>query len=255
LKRSAVELQGGPIECALSELQPVEIHLVEQEAKNVLWERVVGRHHYLGYRSYRRGRNLRYLVYGGGWLIGEIGWKSGSLKHRFLILDGVRVKNLASHLLGRNVRMVKERWRSRYGVRPYVLETFIDPLYSGACYRAAGWKRVGRTKGYAKLHCGYRYRGRQKEVYVVEAEFRKIIGCKERSCPQRRSRTEAREGKLRMMVQEVGYDPDLIDWAEIEEGMVGRLAEELREFHGLFADCFSRSEQRQLGESYLRGRW
>jgi len=279
LKRSAVELRRGRIECALSELQPVEIRLVEQEAENVVWERVVSRHHYLGYRSYG-GRNLRYLVYGRDWLIGAIGWKSGSLKlesrdcfigwsleqrrrylahilnnDRFLILDGVRVKNLASHLLGRNVRMVKEDWRSRYGVKPYVLETFIDPQFSGACYRAAGWKRVGRTKGYAKLHLGYRYHGREKEiyVYVVEPEFRAIIGCKERSCPQRRSRTEAREGKLRMMVQEVGYDPDLIDWAEIEEGIVERLADELVVFHGLFADCFSRSEQRQLSESYLNG--
>jgi SRSO17 transposase len=174
---------------------------------------------------------------------------------RFLILDGVKVKNLASHVLARNVRMVKEDWRSRYGVRPYVLETFVDPMFTGACYRAAGWKAVGRTKGYAKLHRGYRYHGLRKEVYVyvVEPEFRTIIGCKQRSCPQRSSRKEAREGKLRMMIQEVGYDPDLIDWAQIEEGMVERLADELRVYHRLFADCFSRSEQRQLSESYLRG--
>ena len=259
------------MKCALSALQPVEIHLAEQEAEKELWERVVRRHHYLGYD----GRNLRYLVCARDRLKGAIGWKSGSLKLEsrdcfigwsleqrrrylahilnndgFLILDGVKVKNLASHLLGRNVRMVKEDWRSRYGVRPYVLETFIDPQFSGACYRATGWKAVGRTKGNAKLHRGYRYHGRQKEVYVyvVEPEFRGIIGCKEGSCPQRRNRTEAREGKLRMMIQEVGYDPDLIDWAEIEEGMVERLAVELVVFHGSFANCFSRSEQRQLND-------
>ena len=56
-----------------------------------------------------------------------------------------------------------------------------------------------------------------------------------------------------MMIQEVGYDPDLIDWAEIEEEMVGRLAGELVAFHDLFADCFMRSEQRLLSESYLSG--
>jgi len=194
-----------------------------------------------------------------------IGWSSDQrrqyLAHilnndRFLILDGVRVKNLASHVLARNVRMVREDWQSRYGLRPYLLETFIDPrLFSGSCYRAAGWQRVGRTKGYAKLHRGYRYHGRVKEVYVyvVEPGFREIIGCKRRSCPQSRSRIKSREGKLRMMIQEVGYDPDLIDWAEIEGGMVERLADELVSFHGLFADCFSRSEQRLLSESYLSG--
>jgi SRSO17 transposase len=56
-----------------------------------------------------------------------------------------------------------------------------------------------------------------------------------------------------MMIQEVGYDPDLIDWAEIGQEMVERLANELVGFHGLFADCFSRSEQRLLSESYLSG--
>jgi hypothetical protein len=148
---------------------------------------------------------------------------------RFLILEGVRVKNLASHVLGRNVRMVSEDWHRRYGLRPYVLETFIDPRFSGACYRAAGWERVGETKGYAKLHTGYRYHGQRKEVYVyvVEPEFRTIIGCKRRSYPRRRSRSEEREGKLRMMIQKIDYDPNLIDWAEIGEDMEVRLAEEL----------------------------
>ena len=56
-----------------------------------------------------------------------------------------------------------------------------------------------------------------------------------------------------MMTQEVGYDPDLIEWAQIEEEMVGQLADELVSFHGLFADCFSRREQRLLSECYLNG--
>ncbi len=273
------EFEQERIECVLSDIQPVGIRLVEGEAEHALWEQLVSRHHYLGFQSYR-GRKLRYLICARDRLIGAIGWKSGSLKlesrdcfigwssdqrrqylahilnnDRFLILDGVRVKNLTSHVLGRNVRMVREDWQSRYGLRPYLLETFIDPMFSGACYRAAGWQRVGRTKGYAKLHGGYRYHGRIKEVYVyvVESEFRAIIGCKKRSCPQRKSRIKNREGKLRMMIQEVGYDPDLIDWAEIEEGMVGQLADELVAFHTLFRDCFVRSEQRLLSESYLSG--
>lgn len=279
MRRSRADFERRGMECALSDIRPVEIQLVEQEVEHVLWEQLISRHHYLGFQS-NRGRKLRYLVFARDGLIGAIGWKSGSLKlesrdcfigwsleqrrrylahilnnDRFLILDGVKVKNLASHLLGRNVRMVKEDWQSRYGVRPYVLETFIDSQFSGACYRAAGWRRVGRTKGYAKTHGGYRYHGRMKEVYVyvVEPEFRTIIGCKERSCPQRKSRTKNREGELRMMIQEVGYDPDLIDWARIDGEVVGRLAEELAAFHGLFADCFTRSEQRLLSESYLSG--
>jgi SRSO17 transposase len=194
-----------------------------------------------------------------------IGWSAQQRKQylahiinndRFLILEGVKVKNLASHVLARNVRMVGQDWRDRYDVRPFLLETFVDPQYSGSCYQAAGWEHVGETKGYAKLHSGYRYHGRKKEVYVyvVEPELRTIIGCKRRSCPQRRkSRSKDREGKLRMMIQDVGYDPGLIDWAEIEAHMVDSLAEELMEFHKLFGDCFQRSEQRLLSRSYLNG--
>jgi len=266
LRRSTAELQDIRIECALSDLRPVAIRLVEGVGEYELWEELVGRHHYLGYQRYH-GRKLRYLISARDRLIGAIGWKSGALKlesrdcfigwsveqrrkylvhvlsnDRFLILEGVRVKNLASHVLGRNVRMVSEDWHRRYGLRPYVLETFIDPRFSGASYRAAGWERVGETKGYAKLHTGYRYHGQRKEVYVyvVQPEFRTIIGCKRGSYPRRRSRSEEREGRLRMMVQKVDYDPSLIDWAEIGEDMQVRLAEELVGFHRLFADCFCR---------------
>ena len=113
-----------------------------------------------------------------------------------MITEGVRVKNLASYVLARNIRIVSTDWESRYGVRPYVLETFIDPeLFSGSSYQAAGWQHIGSTKGYEKLREGYRYHGRIKEVYVyvVEQEFRRIIGCERRSYPQKGS--EQRTGR------------------------------------------------------------
>ncbi|GFP33517.1 hypothetical protein HKBW3S42_01854, partial [Candidatus Hakubella thermalkaliphila] len=127
--------------------------------------------------------------------------------------------------------------------------------FSGSSYRAAGWQPIGSTKGYEKLKKGYRYHGKVKEVYVyvVEEEFRRIIGCERRSYPQEGSLTTHKEERLPMMIQEVGYNPDLIDWAGIEKEVVGRIAEELVEFHRLFGDCFRRKEQRLLGQSYLGG--
>jgi len=40
LRRNWAELEQGRIECALSDLQPVEIQLVDGEAEYTLWEQL-----------------------------------------------------------------------------------------------------------------------------------------------------------------------------------------------------------------------
>jgi hypothetical protein len=66
---------------------------------------------------------------------------------RFLILPTVQVKNLASHVLGRLMRRIGEDWEKRYGARPWLMETFVEPSYTGASYRAANWIEIGLTTG------------------------------------------------------------------------------------------------------------
>jgi SRSO17 transposase len=279
---SAVGAAGAKepeIRCTLSQLKPVEIRLVDGEAEGQKWREFVHRHHWLGEGS-NRGMRLRYLIYARGRPVAALGWQSGALKlqardcfigwtaeqrrrylahvinnDRFVIADSLRVKNLASHILSAVVRRIAGEWERRYGVRPYVLETFVDPSrHRGSCYRAAGWRGVGTTKGYARRHRRYAYHGQVKEVYlyVVEPEFRRIIGCRRRSCPQKRSRIKERGERLAMMIQEVGYDPALIDWAGLEQ-VQAVMTEELVRFHDLFGDCFSRAETRLLGRTYLTG--
>ena len=66
---------------------------------------------------------------------------------RFLILPGVRVKNLASHAL----RLVHQRlpsdWQEQCGAQPLLLETCVGEEQRGSCYEAAGWEKLGCTKG------------------------------------------------------------------------------------------------------------
>lgn len=270
----------GKFEGSIRELGPVEIRLVDDKAHETLWNRVVSAYHYLGHERIP-GRRLKYILYAGDRVIGAIGWKSGSLKleardcfigwsveqrqqhldhvvnnNRFLIFQWLQVKNLASHVLGRAMKMVVVDWQNRYGVRPWVLETFIDgSRFRGSCYRGANWQLVGYTKGYGKQGKGYHYHGQKKEVYVyvVEPEYRRIIGCKRRSYSQKRSLIKEKRSKLRMVIQELGFNPELIDWAQIGPEMTEKMAVELVEFHDLFSDCFRRPEPRLIGMSYLMG--
>ena len=46
---------------------------------------------------------------------------------RFLIFEWVRVKNLASHVLGYAGRQIQEDWEERWGYRPVLMESFVDP--------------------------------------------------------------------------------------------------------------------------------
>ncbi len=71
---------------------------------------------------------------------------------RFLILPWVQSKNLASKILGMISRQIADDWQRRYGIRPVLMETFVETdRFAGTCYKAANWIYVGKTKGRGKL--------------------------------------------------------------------------------------------------------
>ena len=54
----------------------------------------------------------------------------------------------ASHVLGRCSRRIADDFGRHHGLRPWLLESFVDTsAYAGTCFRAANWHVVGRTKG------------------------------------------------------------------------------------------------------------
>ena len=84
---------------------------------------------------------------------------------RFLILPGVRVPNLASHVLRLTLSRLAHDWQSRYGLTPVLVETFVDrSRYRGTCYRAANWMLLGQTQG----------RGRQDRLHVARGTIKDI---------------------------------------------------------------------------------
>jgi len=170
--------RGEPAEilCApLHQLTPLSLARVETPEQHRLWRELVGRYHYQGH-AVPFGAQLRYLVSlsrprpqvvgclqfsSPAWRLRArdrwIGWddaqRARALQRivnnsRFLLLPWVKVRNLASAVLGRAARQLLSDWEAAYAVRPLLLETLVDSArFAGTCYRAANWRELGTTAG------------------------------------------------------------------------------------------------------------
>ena len=179
------------LEGRLSDFGEVRLELVSGRQQTELWNEYVDRYHYLGYRK-PFGCPLRYLVVaepepvgcvlvaGAAKAVGRrdrwIGWSDAErIKHlpwvvnntRFLIFPWVRIRHLASHVLGQFQRRVRADFLERWGYRPVLLETFVDPQrFQGTCYRAAGWIELGETTGCGLARPGRTYTTTPKRIFV-----------------------------------------------------------------------------------------
>jgi len=156
---------------------------------SALWRGLLDEHHYLK-SGPLCGAQLRYLAHSEcfGWIGGLsysacarrvanrdvwIGWteEARSLNHillinnsRFLIPPMVKVKNLASHLLGMAQKRLADDWEAAYQYRPVMLETYIERgRFAGTSYRAANWQYVGTTAGLGRQGTGASI----KDIYVM----------------------------------------------------------------------------------------
>lgn len=180
-----------PVTAPVHALGPLSCHRVDGTALAPLWNEYIARYHYLGLGTLV-GPHLRYLVSSGSgylaalgfcgaaWALRPrdvwIGWspteRRARLPHvvnqaRFLILPWVRSKNLASHLLSLSARCVVRDWQETYGLRPLLLETFVDARrFVGTCYRAANWLPLGQTQGRGKMDRHTRRELPIKDLYI-----------------------------------------------------------------------------------------
>jgi hypothetical protein len=198
--------EGEPREGEVGDVAPVSLGLVTNAVDRALWRELVERYHYLGHKV-AYGAHLRYLVWIGKpqravagcvqfssaarWLGVRdrfIGWDEPTRQSnlvrvvnnsRLLILPWLEVKGLASHVLSLSARVVVDDWEEAYGVRPALLETFVDAArYEGTCYLAANWKDLGLTSGRGRMD---REKRRAKSVksclvYPLSRDFRQRLG-------------------------------------------------------------------------------
>lgn len=268
------------VSAGLNELLPLSIIKVEGTEKEKYWDYLVNKYHYLGCKGII-GKKLKYLVFSKNQIIAASGWKSGSLKlqsrdwfigwdskqkdkyldnvvdnTRYLIMPNVEVFNLASYLLARIMKRVTIDWQDKYGKEIFLCETFIDPRYfHGSCYKAANWQKVGESKGYGKTRNKYEYHGQIKEVYiyVVKPNFRTIIGCDGSSFSQKLKAMKQREERTAMILQNMDYHPELIDWQGLIPDVISQLSEELAKFCKTFSPGFRRIEQSMHGQIFIKG--
>ena len=180
------------LECAARDCEPLELALVEGEGESQSWRQNMERYHYLGcgvpfgahlrYWVRSRQRELACLLWTSpAWKMKPrdawIGWSEQQRQHnlqcivnngRFLVLPWVRVKGLASKILGLSARRMPHDWQARYGQRPLLLETLVDAnRFRGTCYRAANWIHVGQTTGRGRMDSGHKAHGQAiKDIYV-----------------------------------------------------------------------------------------
>jgi len=278
-----IEIATQKIEGKLYEHQPIEIHKINGTSEEAIWDEMIRRYHYLGYDK-MIGQRIKYLVlYNQKAIAGisynrasmrvgvrdtYIGWKEEQkLKNlhqvvnnnRFLILPWVKIKNLASHLLSRTLKLLQKDWYELYGTVPFLVETFVDfEKYKGTCYLAANWKYLGKTKGYGKVGNIFVYHGKQKGVYVyalnrnILKQVQEEALCIATESCHRTLKTVNRDVS-KMMLQTPDWNPNILEEAGITEQMVLALGNELAEFLEPFLACIQYAGQEIYIETFIKG--
>lgn len=159
------------------------------------FDALMGQYHYLG-EGRPAGDTMRMVAEIDGEWLGLLMWGSAAYRlkprdefigwtatqraqrqklivqnRRFLLLaERGQYPNLASRILGAVVRELPRLWLDAFGYEPLLAETFTDiEAFEGTCYKASGWKPLGKTKGYSRDRADfYVPNDRPKKLWVRE---------------------------------------------------------------------------------------
>ena len=180
-----------PLCQSLADFSVIEMDMVRGSHQERFYNALIDRYHYLGYHQ-GTGEQLKYLVFGDGYVLACIGFGNAALKtaardrhigwdnssrerllvqvvnnNRFLILPHVRVPHLASHILGRIGRRIRGDWQDYYCRDIVLLETFVERgRFNGTCYQAANWRYIGQTTGRGRNDRSSNNRVPIKDIYI-----------------------------------------------------------------------------------------
>jgi len=197
-----IKVDQTPICATLSQIRPLEIKQVRGTSFEKLCNSLIDQHHYLGY-CHPVGEHLKYIVFANDMPVACLAWSSAprhiksrdtfigwsadirkrnlhliAYNSRFLILNWVRIPNLATHLLGRIAKVVPRDWKRIYNHPIYFFETFVDTeRFAGTCYKAANWHFLGLTTGRGKNDQTNKPNRSIKAVwgYPLSKNFREVL--------------------------------------------------------------------------------
>lgn len=224
-------MQQPPAHTSKIDLKQVSVRLV-QAHERLRWDALMNAHHYLGFKQFA-GRGLRYVAECDGEWLALVGWQTGVFQcrprdrwlgwhkalqfrrlhlignnTRFLILPaGSGLKNLASRVLGLNLRRLSGDWQQHWGHPLELAETFVAERFAGSAYLAANWIAVGRSKGYARSNGQYTAKHGERRkmlLYPLRADARhRLADPQERAewaCPTAEVRYSG--GELRSLLEQ-----------------------------------------------------
>jgi len=271
-------LHCEPLVADIKDIVPVNFCLVNKTAQEETWDRLMRSYHYLGYKK-MYGPRIKYLAMHSTEPVAALSFNRATLRvgvrdryigwddelknehldrvvcnNRFLILPWVRVPNLASHLLAQALKQLPEDWLKLYGRRIFMVETFVDSAkYSGSCYKAAGFKLLGQTQGFAKAGQNYIYHGNKKAVFikVIDQGFHLELGTRPDPRPLRIRYAKGRGEK--MILARPDYDPNILKACGLDEEDLNSVTEMLEGYLNLFKPCYRRFEQKNQVDTFITG--
>lgn len=179
-------------------VEPITLQLIRDQADpdHGLWNRLIIREHPLQ-AAPLVGAQLRYLISTPKGVIGAlgvgpasyhlecrdqwIGWnhltRQANLPQviglaRFLIRPGVCSPSLASRIYRLLLDRVASDWQQRYGLKPVLIETFVErSTQTGTSLSAANWRRLGQSRGRGRSSPSAKVCPKStKDVWVCELE-------------------------------------------------------------------------------------
>ena len=190
---------ASPTDLRDLDLRSVRVRPTHGAPEHRRWDRLVARHHYLSFEGLF-GKALRHVATLDETWIALVGWQAAALKlaardrwigwspqqqrrrlhlvaqnSRFVILPAWQgAANLASRVLGLSLRRLSDDMLEMHGFPLLLAESFVDrERFAGTCYRAANWRSLGFSGGYARLPGPtprWRQHGQPKEIFVYELQ-------------------------------------------------------------------------------------